>query len=930
MKSLLSSFFPLLIACTHFSYAERTVGDLNSDGVVNILDTVLMVNHIQGTEFITDTEALKWQADVNGDGLVNSFDVEKSLDFVFKREPQKQLPLTSTLATSPYGGEGDIALTREFVVRFNMPLKEGSVITNEMFHAYSAGELQVTSARLSSDRMKATLFLNGSRWPSNSKVTVTLDGSNLTDFLDRALDLDNDGVAGGVAEWTFTTLAVEASDPSTIVSGQVLDSDNSNGEKPLEGVVISVVGNEEQWTVLTDANGEFKLTSAPVGRFFVVVDGRLVGAENGETIQDESWKNRDYYTFVGKAWEAVPGKEVDATKYGTYEEDGTYVPDPRDGKIYLPLVKKGALKTINPNAETEVAFASGYIDDASPEQVAMLEATSITIPPGSLQSDDGTTGGSVGIAPVAPDRLPEPLPESLAMPLVITIQTDGPSNFDVPVPARFPNVDNLPPGSKSALWSFDHDTGVWEISGPMTVSEDGKYLETDPGVGIRQPGYGSSPGAQIFCAFVITGPSLDNTVKGACGVSHSNMELTENEYTSLGRLSEGIEETIFGANEEDLIFSKDILAAGDRFTRTRDTGGSTWDMFRKHANKDALLHSSIVRQVSVLIGDDDFWNAFSATATTIRDNALLAAIDSSKHDSINQAHLVFLQKLEQAKLSTSKQITKWDDYSIALNSLAGPTSGIAGHSVLQTDREELAQAILDTLKAHRALPGGRQSLDGILKRFASHWQDFLQSTLDGKLHAYKGESFVFLKRIGSEQEENREPPIAAQRIRVGKGGAYDAIVRPNSWYEAWMLEPTTLVIGCTTFISPRNGGNGPVPPIALCHDDQADSDFDYLSDRGERVVGTHKNQSDTDGDGIPDGFEILNGTDPSGGNPVFTGILATVPPTNRSFSDFVTTGNDLAILGNGPSGVDIFEIGSGVRQSSYQPLIRPVPFAKPP
>ena len=59
MKSLLRPLFPLLLACTHFSYAERTVGDLNSDGVVNILDTVLMVNHIQGTEFITDSEALK-------------------------------------------------------------------------------------------------------------------------------------------------------------------------------------------------------------------------------------------------------------------------------------------------------------------------------------------------------------------------------------------------------------------------------------------------------------------------------------------------------------------------------------------------------------------------------------------------------------------------------------------------------------------------------------------------------------------------------------------------------------------------------------------------------------------------------------------------------------------------------------------------------
>ena len=242
-----------------------------------------------------------------------------------------------------------------------------------------------------------------------------------------------------------------------------------------------------------------------------------------------------------------------------------------------------------------------------------------------------------------------------------------------------------------------------------------------------------------------------NTVKGACGVSHANMELTENEYTSLGRLSEGIEETIFGANEEDLIFSRiswlRVIVSPEPATLVARLG----ILFANMPTRMPLLRSSIVRQVSVLIGDDDFWNAFSATATTIRDNALLAAIDSSKHAAINQAHLVFLQKLEQAKLSTSKQIAKWDDYSIALNSLAGPTSGIAGHSVLQTDREELAQAILDTLKAHRALPGGRQSLDGILKRFASHWQDFLQSTLDGKLHAYKGESFVFLKRIGSEQ-----------------------------------------------------------------------------------------------------------------------------------------------------------------------------------
>ena len=38
----------------------------------------------------------------------------------------------------------------------------------------------------------------------------------------------------------------------------------------------------------------------------------------------------------------------------------------------------------------------------------------------------------------------------------------------------------------------------------------------------------------------------------------------------------------------------------------------------------------------------------------------------------------------------SKQLDKWADYSVALNSLIGPTSDISEHSVIQTDRDELA------------------------------------------------------------------------------------------------------------------------------------------------------------------------------------------------------------------------------------------------
>ncbi|MCA9443740.1 MAG: hypothetical protein KC964_23280, partial [Candidatus Omnitrophica bacterium] len=127
----------------------------------------------------------------------------------------------------------------------------------------------------------------------------------------------------------------------------------------------------------------------------------------------------------------------------------------------------------------------------------------ITVPADSLYSDDGTRGGMVGIAPVPPDRIPGKLPEDLKFPLVITVQTNGPTNFDIPVPVCFPNMPDpethqpLPPGAKSALWSFNHDTGDFEIQGSMTVSDDGTLICTDPGVGVTAPGWhGTQPGSE--------------------------------------------------------------------------------------------------------------------------------------------------------------------------------------------------------------------------------------------------------------------------------------------------------------------------------------------------------------------------------------------------------------------------------------------------
>ena len=193
-----------------------------------------------------------------------------------------------------------------------------------------------------------------------------------------------------------------------------------------------------------------------------------------------------------------------------------------------------------------MAFASGYLDEASPEQIAMLEATSITVPPGSLQSDDGTTGEGRSPLPVSAYLNST---ESLAMPLVITVQTDGQlilmyrSLQDSLMWIISLPVLNPPFGVSTTTQSLKYR--------PMTVSEDGKYLESDPGVGIRQPGWHGFSELK-FSATVITGPSV-KPKSNACGVSHANMDLTENEYTSVDAFR-GHRETIFGANDDEISF----------------------------------------------------------------------------------------------------------------------------------------------------------------------------------------------------------------------------------------------------------------------------------------------------------------------------------------------------------------------------------------
>jgi cysteine-rich repeat protein len=326
---------------------------------------------------------------------------------------------------------------------------------------------------VSPDRRTVTLFY-AADLPASARVRVTVDGNRLRGEGGIAVDADVDGSPGGVALVDFDTLSLTAL-PGTAVCGRVFASELAAGDSdmslnvPLAGVTITVDGMEEELWTVTDALGNFRLEPAPAGRFFVHIDGRTATAELPEGA---------YYPFVGKAWESVPGTETNI------------------GEVYLPLVEAGTLQPVSQVQDTDIGFPPSVLEDF-PE----FADVQVTVPADSLFSDDGTRGGMVGIAPVPPDRLPGQLPPGLNFPLVITVQTDGATNFDVPVPACFPNLPDadtgqpLPAGSESALFSFNHDTGRFEVVGEMTVSEDGLMVCTDPGVGILAPGWhGTQPG----------------------------------------------------------------------------------------------------------------------------------------------------------------------------------------------------------------------------------------------------------------------------------------------------------------------------------------------------------------------------------------------------------------------------------------------------
>ncbi|MES2736198.1 MAG: Ig-like domain-containing protein [Verrucomicrobiota bacterium] len=887
---------------TLFAQAESdSLGDLDKDGVFTAHDLARLVGHTAGTSLLAET--LLPFADLNQDGVINDADHAELVKLILETSSPQALPLAHVRSASPHSGAGGVAVTRETILNFSMPLALNAVLDTNQFYAEFGGRKILARVEISSDKKKATLFYQ-EPLPSNARIHVTFAPTGLNDLVGRAVDPDGDGTAGGSYTTSFDTLSITAL-AGTAITGRVLASELGEGgaDVPLQGVTVTVDGAEETLRATTDANGSFTLTPCPAGSFFVHVDGRTALVSN--------YPNGDYYPNVGKRWDAIAGRTDNLS--GNSD-------DTARGIIYLPKIIAGSLSAVSQMEDTPIDFPESVLAEY-PE----LEGTELLVPANSLFADDGTRGGQVGLAPVDPNRLPSPLPPGLELPMVITIQTDGASNFDTPVPVSFPNLPDpvtgqkLPPGAKSALFSFNHDTGEWEVVGPMTVTEDGNFVKTDAGVGVRQPGWhgtnpsagGGGPGDPGSPPGQPNGPSIGSP--GApelppCGpgfkdpqdlqevqemiaanATNAGMGIGGRLIKMLGDIPRGVKELFkFGKGARKEFQEMDKMVADAHAYRLYLE--ALRDFYAEYA--DGIGPGRPQPPCAPSVQSSKGKRSLGASVMAGSGNAQVDSLVMS-YEALAASMLAHYQIEQQIQ----------DIYS-------GKPEGYT-----PTVQE---QAVITAAKAQiNTHLGGLSAHEFYEPQWAQLRQKLATVTTTGIFPIPQPESAFFVL----VREDNGQVVL---RGRTSSSGALpNLILSPATDFVVRFFYPSTLAVAETSFTSGPTGSQSTLlfPGISAANGATVDLDGDGLSNLAESVIGTNATLADTDNDGIPDGTEIRQGSDPASGLASSTGILASVPTSGPAVD--VASSNNLVVTANGAAGVSIFNVATGLNPTRVADLDTP-------
>jgi hypothetical protein len=765
-------------------------------------------------------------------------------------------PPTFILSSSPANGETDVAVTRETILRFSNPLAESTTIGDQTLFAEFGGQRLAARIHLAPDRRSVTLFYDQSL-PASARIRVTLRGDSLIDVFGNAVDADRNDVPGGTGTVDFDTLTLTTI-TGTAVCGRVFASELAPGggsiNVPLEGVVVSVDGAEATLRAVSDSAGNFCLDPAPLGQFFVHIDGRT--ATNPIPLGD-------YYPFVGKLWESEAGRVINV------------------GSIFLPRVVAGTLQPVSQTAPTAITFPPSVL-----AQFPELEGVQIIVPADSLYSDDGSRGGLVGIAPVPPDRLPGPPPPGLEFPLVITVQTDGASNFDVPVPACFPNLPDpglgvpLPPGTKNALYSFNHDTGKWEHIGPMTVTADGRLICTDPGVGILAPGWhGSGPPP--------TGPPPPPGPPPPAGPPPPPPDDCPTRCAKKLAIDNRACEKTFAI--ESAALTAVYIAAMILCTFT--------------ANPVCHLSAFIMHKIALAAA----LAKFLSCKGTASDNYQFCLSGCPPPRPLNGP--VFADVAEAGFSSAEAPPVPEDPVVVQIMGIADQIDTLLAPYVatgsIPPAVQEQVQDLVD--QANAAAGGNAESYLGTYQL----GQEADAEPLNSNSHASRGNAppypilyHAHITRTGGDELELRGStgPYAQYALFVPR----DGVVRHVAFYD-----PRTRSYGVAQArVTPGLPYRLPRAFLVPVDETFSDSDGDGLADAVEVVYGTSPSDPDSDNDGVTDGAEVEHGTNPLDGQPTITGVIATVDTPGTAVD--VCAVNDMAAVADSAAGVAVMNVFNGM------------------
>lgn len=873
--------FPVLVLlCGSFfanTSSAATVGDLNHDGRVDVLDLVILIDHFNNSAALASTNLAL--ADITDDGYLTEEDIT-AMESAVLGVPILGAPRPVRL--EPGSGASEVGVTVRPRITFPKPIDTSTLNSSNFFVSFAGRHLPATIVP-AADGSFAWLFLKDPL-PNSSQISLTIDGASIRTRLGATLDPDGDGTPGGLVQVQFSTVSIVGI-PNTVLSSRIVDpgpdliprtaDDVSLGRGykyllPIKGVKVFVTGLESNFTY-TDDDGSFTLTNMPVGDVKVVIDGRTATAPPAGYYFPEMVMDT---TFTPGVTNGVMTIRDDS---GNEVRDSQGVPV-RALAMYLPRIASNVLQTISATNKTLITLRSNAAYNLAPTQQQYL---TIEVAPNSLVGADGkpVVLPQVGVSVVPPELVRDMLPPGLLQHTFdITVQAPGAANFTTPAPMSFPNVFQAPPGTKLNFLSFDHTTGRLVIDGTATVSADGLSVTTDPGTGVTHPGWHglAPPGVRIDARTGRPCRTLDASIANSI-LAGADLTGATFEATSAGAGVPGL--FIKGGLAFKLLDGLGIAKSGYEclrdagWNRAKSCGSLALNVVVLFTPEGVALKLAKAVQIGVAVlstADDyksanqriqflqDFPPCSGGDDSFEREVATIVEIaDGFPNKVSNQLPLVQTMHREAQTIEQLLSTIDTNDVHLGLNQQQFET--VVGCMQRYTDAAEEMErqgSFLEDMA--RVL----EDLPAIVGRFG-----------EDATSGFGSENTIRCRNMWSIEV------YGGTTIRGCVSGSMeiDAFLPPNVPVQVKVYDPLRGEIGVVAGVTGLSGSQTSLPRLIMLPDNNPDTDGDGMSDKAEKILGTDPFNRDSDGDGISDLAEIQQGTDPLSGRAVATGIIASLP-----------------------------------------------------